>query len=402
MRNDPKFILTTQAWLIAVVSTAYAGSAVAAAGKVEFSLGDVSALGADGRARTLSKGAEINPGDTIQTVDGRAQVRFSDGGYISLQPNTQFKVEDYAFSGKADGSEKGFFSLVKGGLRAITGAIGHGSNKSAYRVSTPVATIGIRGTEYTANYGSDNQKLNFHVGDGAVYVESDGGNKVFYQGQNGEVSGTGGSPQHTTETPSVGAAGPTNPQQQQQEQQQNQQQQQTFVAGELKTQDGGVCGIEGASGGGCGFVQGGSSFDMAGEIATLNGIGATGNYSGSSTNGGITASVSFSIYFSSYETYLNYFKLESGGGSNYVAVYGSGSGSLNSSTGGFGFGTTYTSSSGSCAGSGGGCSIGSLGGQLNSVSGLTGATVNYSGTFNGSSVGGSVGATGSIYTGEGG
>lgn len=238
--NNPTFNLNRQALIAALITAAFPLTSHAAVGRVEFAVGGVNALGQDGSTRSLTKGGEINNGDTIQTIDGRAQIRFSDGGYISLQPNTEFKVEDYSYSGKSDGSEKGFFSLVKGGLRAITGAIGH-TNKQAYRVNTPVATIGIRGTEYLAQF--NNARLLVKVGDGAVYLVNAAGDIVLYKGQVGEA-GDGSKPQYSSEQPSVGSAGPTGgtPQQTQQEQQ-NQQQQNIFLAGELRTEDGSPCAV---------------------------------------------------------------------------------------------------------------------------------------------------------------
>jgi len=379
--NNTVFKLSYRGWLVALISATYSAASMAAAGKVEFSLGDVAALSADGRSRVLTKGSEINPGDTIQTVNGRAQVRFTDGGYISLQPNTEFKVEDYAYSGKTDGSEKGFFSLVKGGLRAITGAIGHGTNKSAYRVSTPVATIGIRGTEYTATQ-QEGGGLNFHVGDGAVFVETPGGNKVFYQGQNGSVDGQGGAPQHTSDTPGVGAAGPENPNQQQQEQQQNQQNQQTFIAGDIRDTTGSVCGSESsAGGGGCGFVTLDPNFNMAAEIAAMgtqyasySGYTETSNWSASaylSVSFGANAYVSGNLYVSGYDT------------SASTSLYGG----LNKQTGAFQF--EFSPCSTSC-GSG---EITHVSGGLEPVPGLTKAKINFGAELYGNSVSGSVGLT---------
>jgi hypothetical protein len=163
------------------------------------------AVGPDGRSRPLSKGTDIDTGDTIQTGDGRAQVRFIDGGFISLTPNTEFKVNEYNYSGKADGTEKGFFGLVKGGLRAVTGAIGH-TNKKNYLVNTPVATIGIRGTEFLATL--ENDKLIVRVGDGAIYVSNASGTIVLYKGQSGEVDGFNMRPEYSNEVPLVNAAGP--------------------------------------------------------------------------------------------------------------------------------------------------------------------------------------------------
>jgi hypothetical protein len=205
MRNVPQLRLTPKALLVALVSACYPLSGFAAAGKVEFAVGNVVAVGPDGRSRPLTKGTDIDTGDTIQTGSGRAQVRFIDGGFISLTPDTEFKVSQYNYPGKADGTEKGLFGLVKGGLRAVTGAIGH-VNKQNYQVDTPVATIGIRGTEFLATM-IDN-KLIVRVGDGAIYVVNAAGTIVLYKGQSGEVDGINTPPAYSNEVPLVNAAGP--------------------------------------------------------------------------------------------------------------------------------------------------------------------------------------------------
>lgn len=115
------------------------------AGKVVYAFGDVQATGNDGKARALSRGDRFGPGDTIQTRNGRTQLRFTDGGFAALQPNTQYKVEDYNFEGRADGNERSFMNLVRGSVRLVTGLIGR-ANKNNFRLRTAVATIGIRGT----------------------------------------------------------------------------------------------------------------------------------------------------------------------------------------------------------------------------------------------------------------
>jgi hypothetical protein len=244
MSNQSAFRLNRQALIAALISAAFPITSHAAAGRVEFAMGNVVAMSADGRERPLSKGVEINTGDTIQTSEGRTQVKFTDGGYISLQPNTQFKVDDYAFEGQADGSEKGFFKLIKGSLRAITGAIGH-TNKTAYRINTPVATIGIRGTELTGEYTEegDNKKLVVHVSDGSVFLENGGGDLILFQGQSGIVTSEDDTPQYTDGGPIVGAAGPEGgtPQQGQQEQQEQQEQANIFMVAEQYNQDGTPC-----------------------------------------------------------------------------------------------------------------------------------------------------------------
>ena len=62
-----------------------------------------------------------------------------------MQPNTQFKIDEYHYAGVEDGTERSIFRLVKGGIRFISGVIGH-TNKQNYQIRTTVATIGIRGS----------------------------------------------------------------------------------------------------------------------------------------------------------------------------------------------------------------------------------------------------------------
>jgi hypothetical protein len=115
------------------------------AGLVEFAVGRVMAVGGDGRDRELAKGSSVESGDRVLTYDGRAQIRFTDGAFVSLAPNTDYLIKSYRYDGRADGSEQGVFTLVKGAVRTVSGMVGR-VNKSAYRLETPTATIGIRGT----------------------------------------------------------------------------------------------------------------------------------------------------------------------------------------------------------------------------------------------------------------
>jgi hypothetical protein len=115
------------------------------AGLVEFAVGRVTAVGGDGRDRDLAKGSEVQSGDRVLTNDGRAQIRFTDGAFVSLAPNTDYLIKSYRYVGRPDGTEQGVFTLVKGAMRTVSGMVGR-VNKSAYRLETPTATIGIRGT----------------------------------------------------------------------------------------------------------------------------------------------------------------------------------------------------------------------------------------------------------------
>src|SRR5512135_3237974 len=180
MIPQKRFKLRSQALFLATVSAAFPVTAYCAAGRVDFVIGNVEAIGTTGTRHPLTKGAEINAGEAISTAAGaRAQVRFVDGGYVSLQPNTLFRVDEFNYQNKTDGGEKGFFSLLKGGLRAITGAIGH-VNKQTYQVKTPAATVGIRGTGYTMALRDDGLFVN--VGEGAISLMNNAGLLVVTAG----------------------------------------------------------------------------------------------------------------------------------------------------------------------------------------------------------------------------
>lgn len=185
MVRYPRWTLTREATLALAVSAAFPSSVLAAeVARVQFSAGQVNATGTDGRVRTLARGADINEGDTVNTEQGRVQLKFNDGALVSLQPRTAFRIDEYAYRGVPDGTEKGFFSLLRGGLRTITGLIGRQNNDS-YRVRTQTATIGIRGTEYIAEVVNS---LRVSVGGGRISVTNDAGTFIIEQGQTAYIA----------------------------------------------------------------------------------------------------------------------------------------------------------------------------------------------------------------------
>lgn len=121
------------------------------AGKVAAVAGQVTAAGDDGTIRTLVKDAPFFNGDIISTgPNSRTRLIFSDDGVIFLRPSTRFVIKSYIHSGNPQQDESKF-SLLRGGFRSVTGAIGHGNNNK-YEVKTPVATIGIRGTDHEGRF----------------------------------------------------------------------------------------------------------------------------------------------------------------------------------------------------------------------------------------------------------
>lgn len=138
--------------------------------------------------RKLVMGSGLNPKDFLTTqADSYVVMVFRDGEKVTLQPKSELDIVKYDFQqpGKKD---QMLFKLAAGGMRALTGSIGK-KDKSAYALDTPVATIGIRGTEAETviddaiDVNTGNAPVYNHVTEGAISVKNEAGEVVLNQGQ---------------------------------------------------------------------------------------------------------------------------------------------------------------------------------------------------------------------------
>ena len=139
---------TLLASLALVTSLALSTVAVAqdSSGMVVASRGEVIAL-SNGGSRELKQGDFVYVNDEIMTSNRSfAVLQFTDGAKVTVRPDTTMIIEQYLYAGN-DGDEA-TLNLVEGGLRVITGAMAK-SNPENYKVRTPVALMGVRGTEFS-------------------------------------------------------------------------------------------------------------------------------------------------------------------------------------------------------------------------------------------------------------
>ena len=132
--------------LIAAMSVSTLAVAQDSSGMVVASRGEVIAL-SNGGSRELKQGDFIYVNDEILT-SGRsfAVLQFTDGAKVTVRPDSTLIIEQYLYAGTDD--DAATLNLVSGGLRVITGAMAK-TNPENYKVKTPVALMGVRGTEFS-------------------------------------------------------------------------------------------------------------------------------------------------------------------------------------------------------------------------------------------------------------
>lgn len=126
------------------------------------------AIGPAGR-RTLVPAGPVFMGDTIRTsAGGEAQIQLADKTRLVVGPNSSLVVDAFVYSGNGT-AKKIAINAVRGAFRFITG----NSRKSAYDITTPTATIGVRGTQFDFSVDARG-RLSFALFEGQARICSQG------------------------------------------------------------------------------------------------------------------------------------------------------------------------------------------------------------------------------------
>lgn len=119
--------------------------------------------GTDAEVVALRKGDPVTSGTRVITGRGdHAHIRFVDGTLVSVRPNTTLSIDTY--NGSAQQVESFRLSLDQGAIRTISGD-GLKSNRDGFRLNTPIAAIGIRGTDFTTQTGRTETQVQVHAGE---------------------------------------------------------------------------------------------------------------------------------------------------------------------------------------------------------------------------------------------
>lgn len=140
-------------------------------GDVLISRGRALAVAPNSKARKLVVGDHVFIGDKLITgADGFIRLQMIDDAILDLRCYSIMVIEDYAIK-SISGKNRSVLNLLKGSLKKITGSIGKWK-EDVYQLKTPVASIGVRGTEYALRvFQSKGCDGTIDLGDDGLYLE---------------------------------------------------------------------------------------------------------------------------------------------------------------------------------------------------------------------------------------
>lgn len=117
----------------------------------------------DTKTLKASSGMDLQQGDEIVTqLKTKVQVLLNDDTAITIGPKSSFSFVDYLY----DGSKNSRLTMqsTRGFFRSVTGKIGKLAPER-FKVKTNIATIGVRGTDFSALLRDQNEFFKCHSGE---------------------------------------------------------------------------------------------------------------------------------------------------------------------------------------------------------------------------------------------
>jgi len=152
---------------------ARAGEPVAALSRVQGAV-HLEARSGQGQRRLVDAGEPVGEGDSLLTgAKARAEITFRDGSVVTLSEDTHFTIRTFDQS-----AGLARFAMLRGAFRAVTGAIA-GRDAPVFEIQTPLAAIGIRGTDFWGGFFSPEELGVFMAQGKGVSVSNPHGTRVI-------------------------------------------------------------------------------------------------------------------------------------------------------------------------------------------------------------------------------
>ncbi len=152
------------------------------AGQVERQKGSANRVAVDNSANDLAKGSQVFVGDEISTGPGaRLLIVFDDESELTLSENARITIDEFVYS--PGGKSSQMVKIMVGIFRFASGKIGKEAPQEVAFI-TPVATLGIRGTEFhggelTVGMPEGQPHYGFQILEGAIEVIAPGGSVIL-------------------------------------------------------------------------------------------------------------------------------------------------------------------------------------------------------------------------------
>ena len=138
-------------------------AAAAPVGHVTLAVGEASRVTGAGKREALKLGDPLQEQDRIITgSDALLMIVFIDQGRLALRPDTELVIRSYRVD-PSGADTRLDFDLVRGTVRQISGQAAR-VQPERYRLNTPVAAIGVRGTDFLAKTGGRSVETYVHEG----------------------------------------------------------------------------------------------------------------------------------------------------------------------------------------------------------------------------------------------
>ena len=156
--------------MLLVSTQAFASGAPAGpfVGEVSLVLGKawIETAGA-GRER-VTVGTRVHVNDKIHTAgSGHVHVRFVDDALVSVRPDSLLEIVRYEYDAANPAASVVKFNLENGVIRAISGRAAKEAREN-FRMNTPIAAIGVRGTDFVVSASQDTVRA--LVNEGTIVV----------------------------------------------------------------------------------------------------------------------------------------------------------------------------------------------------------------------------------------
>lgn len=149
-------------WLLAAASVGWAASEKV--GEVSFTIGVARLIDGAGRTSAVERGTSIHAGDRIETEEGgHVHIRFIDGAFVSVRPASRLMIETYRYDPVRPENSAIRLKLEQGVARSISGK-GAELARERFRLNTPIAAIGVKGTDFVVLAESERVRVAVHSG----------------------------------------------------------------------------------------------------------------------------------------------------------------------------------------------------------------------------------------------